>query len=270
MADFLRRDLAPLTDAAWSELDSRAAEVLKTLLTGRTLVDFSGPHGWQHASVNLGRIELAEQPGPQAIPWGTRLVQPLVELRVPLTLSQLELDNIARGSRDPDFAPMEDAARRVAWFEENAIYNGFPQGRIGGILQRTSHPPVTLPPNGEEYPAAVARAFETITLAGIPGPYSLVLGKDPFFLLMQSSARAYLPYRVIQYLIGGKILMSPVLEGGVLLSTAPDQFELTVGQDLSIGYASHDRDNVELFFTESFTFRVLETAAAVELKLAAG
>ena len=41
---------------------------------------------------------------------------------------------------------------------------------------------------------------------------------------------------------------------------------MTVGQDLSIGYRSHDKENVDLYLTESFTFRVLEPAAGVELK----
>jgi uncharacterized linocin/CFP29 family protein len=40
---------------------------------------------------------------------------------------------------------------------------------------------------------------------------------------------------------------------------------MTVGQDLSIGYCSAGRDDVELYITESFTFQVIEPAAAVEL-----
>ena len=51
----------------------------------------------------------------------------------------------------------------------------------------------------------------------------------------------------------------------MLLSTAGGDFELTIGQALAIGYASHDRNEVELFLTESFTFRVLRPEAAVEL-----
>jgi len=42
-----------------------------------------------------------------------------------------------------------------------------------------------------------------------------------------------------------------------------------VGQDLTIGYKLHNAREVELYFTESFAFRVLEPAAAVELKLQA-
>jgi uncharacterized linocin/CFP29 family protein len=44
-----------------------------------------------------------------------------------------------------------------------------------------------------------------------------------------------------------------------------DDFELTVGQDLSIGYLEHDREKVRLYFQESFTFRVLTPHAAVAL-----
>ena len=42
-----------------------------------------------------------------------------------------------------------------------------------------------------------------------------------------------------------------------------------MGQDLSIGYAAHDRENVELYITESFTFRILEEKAAIFLPRAA-
>lgn len=266
MVDMLRRTIAPLTDDAWHELDTRASRVLKTLLTARTLVDFQGPHGWQLGAVNLGRLEVSSEPGPQLVPWGVRRMLPLVELRIPFTLTQIELDNIARGSRDADLAPMEVAARRIALFEEEAIYRGFPEGQIAGILPCSRHEPIPLPAQGEHFPAAVARAYEVLNLAGSPGPYALVLGQEAFCHLMQPSAPAYLPHRVIQEMLGAKILMSPVLPGGVLLSSASGNFELTVGQDLSIGYAVHDREHVELYFTESFTFRVLEATAAVELR----
>jgi uncharacterized linocin/CFP29 family protein len=65
------------------------------------------------------------------------------------------------------------------------------------------------------------------------------------------------------------LVWAPALQGGaVLLSTRGGDYELTVGQDLSVGYAIHDRADVELFLTESFTFRVLEEKAAIFLKRA--
>jgi uncharacterized linocin/CFP29 family protein len=53
----------------------------------------------------------------------------------------------------------------------------------------------------------------------------------------------------------------------VVVARRGGDFELTVGQDWSIGYKGHDKENVDLYLTESFTFRVLEPAAACELKL---
>jgi len=52
----------------------------------------------------------------------------------------------------------------------------------------------------------------------------------------------------------------------VLLSHRGGDFQLTVGQDLSIGYTGHDKETVHLYLTESFTFRVLDRTAAVYLK----
>ena len=56
-------------------------------------------------------------------------------------------------------------------------------------------------------------------------------------------------------------MRAAAIQGGVLLSVRGGDYELTVGQDLSIGYADHDRHTVELYLTESFTFRVLEPRA---------
>ena len=47
------------------------------------------------------------------------------------------------------------------------------------------------------------------------------------------------------------MIWAPALkEGAVLLSTRGGDYELTVGQDLSIGYTAHDRTTVELYLTE--------------------
>ncbi len=265
MADLLKRSLAPLTDEAWQEIDATAATILKAQLTARTLVDFSGPHGWKFAAVNLGRIDIPNGGGDENVPWGVRTVLPLVEVRLPVVLPQLELDNASRGCADVDLAPLEEAARRVAHFEDAAVYTGFEPGGIRGIVQQAAHKPVKLPDNPELYPKAVAQGLKELRLAGVPGPYSLVLGIDAYAGLIQAGKGGFPPVRIICDMLGGDILATQVLQGGVLLSTAGGDFELAVGQDLAIGYASHDRNEVELFLTESFTFRVLRPEAAVEL-----
>ena len=57
--DILKRDLAPITAAAWQAVDSRARQTLTSMLSARRVVDVAGPLGWENAAVPLGRIEYA-------------------------------------------------------------------------------------------------------------------------------------------------------------------------------------------------------------------
>jgi len=265
MSDILRRNLAPLSEAAWREVDEVARRVMKDQLSARAVVDFSGPHGVELGAVNLGRLELGKTAASNGVPWGLRQVLPLVEVRLPVVLKQMELDNLTRGCQDADLSPLEDAARKLAHFEESVVYNGFAEGCIGGILPGSAHPSIKLPADPQQFPQAVGQALRVLNEAGIGGPYALVLGSAIYYPLMQAGHGGYPPRRTIGDMLGGPILWSPVLTGGVVLSTRGGDFQLTVGQDVAIGYASHDRDKVELYLMESFTFRVLQPAAAVVL-----
>jgi len=267
MVDLLKRSLAPITEEAWHAIDEAAARTLKAHLSARTVVDFSGPHGWTFSAVNLGGLEIAKKQSTEGVPWGIRTVLPLVEVRIPVVFTQMELDNISRGCKNPNLSALEDVARKVALFEESAIYKGFTAGQIKGIIQESSHGPITLSADVLQYSEAVAAAVKALTLAGVSGPYTLVLGTDCYYALMQSSRGGYPPRLVVRDMLQGDVLWSPALEGGVLLSTRGGDFELAVGQDLAVGYAGHDRSNVELFLAESFTFRVLNPEAALELRL---
>jgi len=48
----LKRELAPLSTAAWKQIEAEATRVLKLKLAGRKLVDFDGPLGPTAAAVN--------------------------------------------------------------------------------------------------------------------------------------------------------------------------------------------------------------------------
>jgi uncharacterized linocin/CFP29 family protein len=50
-----------------------------------------------------------------------------------------------------------------------------------------------------------------------------------------------------------------------VLSQRGGDFVLDCGEDLSIGYLSHDADNVQLYLEESISFYVVEPDAAVAL-----
>jgi uncharacterized linocin/CFP29 family protein len=267
MTDLLRRDMAPIVDGAWKEIDLQSSRILKGNLSGRKLVDFSGPHGWPFAAVNLGRLEVGNGSDVDGVTWGTHRVLPLVEIRVPFTLGIWELDDVARGAKNPNLDALKAAARKVAIFEETAIYRGFGGAAIQGLLEASSHAPVPLSPDRSGLPESVELALLAIQEAEIGGPFALVLGTEPYKWLMAGEPGTYPLRKRIEAMVTGGIHWSPVLEGGAVLSRRGGDFEMTVGQDLAIGYKIHTAREVELYFTESFTFRVLEPAAAVELKL---
>lgn len=269
MPTILKREFAPISDQAWSELDAEASRLLRENLTGRHVVDFAGPFGWEFAAVNLGRLEVAKKKAEDGVGWGVRKMRPIVEVRVPFTLSQMEVDNFARGSADVDLDPLQEAVEKAAQFEDKAIYHGFGDADMHGVIPDSEQKSVKLPADGAGYPKAIGQALKALTAAGIGGPYVLVLGIDEYYNLMQAGSGGYPPHRIVEDMLsGGEILKSPVVTSGVLVSTRGDDYELAVGKDFSLGYANHDRDNVELFVTESFTFRINEPRAAVPLSKA--
>ena len=265
--DILKRERAPISAAAWQQVDEEARRVLKLHLAGRKLVDFSGPHGWGLGVVNTGRLKHMQDGPIDGVSHAVRDVMPLVEIRSPIVLSILELDYAERGATDLDLDPVIDTAERVARAEDSAIFHGFEPGGITGIVPASPHEPIDVNAS-VEWPRAVSRAKQALRLAGVDGPYALALGPKAHGEITADSDDGYpLRRRIQENLTDGTLVWAPVLtEGAVLLSLRGGDYELTVGQDLSIGYASHDRANVELYLTESFTFRILENKAAILLR----
>ncbi|MFO7975443.1 MAG: family 1 encapsulin nanocompartment shell protein [Candidatus Hydrogenedentota bacterium] len=268
MTDILKRSLAPLTDEAWDEIEETARQTLKPLLSARKIVDFKGPKGWDFAGVNVGRLETPKKPSGKSVGYGMRKVLPLIEARIQVKLNIWEMDNISRGGADPDLGPLEEAAKALALFEERAIYKGLKDGQIEGIIPSSSQKALKLSANAQDYAKVVAQGIDAMRADGIGGPYALVLGPTAYQLVTQAVGPGYPLRRGLERLLESDdlIMRSGALEGGVLLSTRGGDFEMTVGADLSVGYSSHDSEEVHLFLTEAFTFRVIEPAAAVELK----
>ena len=82
----LFRELAPISEAGWQEIENEAKRTLKTTLAARKLVDFVGPLGWQTSAVGIGRSKTADPPARTSVETRLREVLPLVELRVPFEL----------------------------------------------------------------------------------------------------------------------------------------------------------------------------------------
>jgi len=194
-----------------------------------------------------------------------RQVAALVELRAPFSLSREQIDDVERGSQDSDWQPVKDAARQVAFAEDRAIFEGYAAGGIDGIHQGSSNPPVTLPADVTEYPAAVATALSQLRGAGVDGPYSVALSAAAYTAVSETSDHGYPVIDHIKRLLTGDIIWAPAISGAVVLTTRGGDFSLHLGQDLAIGYLSHTDAEVRLYLQETLTFLMLTSEAAVVL-----
>lgn len=266
----LLRSLAPITAAGWQLLDDEATQRLRPALAARKLVDFAGPNGWSHSATNLGRtapLALAAGDGVTAL---QRRVLALVEARADFEISLEELRDAGRGAADADLDGLDRAAHRIAVAENVAVFHGW-KGAITGITDASPHAPVPLGASPQEYPSAVAAAIERLLGSGIAGPYALALGAEQHRLVIETAEHGGYPMlEHLRKILDGPIVWAPGVRGAVLVSQRGGDFLFDCGQDLSIGYDSHDEQVVRLYLQESFSFQVATADAAVALLSHAG
>jgi uncharacterized linocin/CFP29 family protein len=262
----LLRELAPVSDAAWEAIEEEASRTLCHFLAARKLVDFSGPHGWEHSAETLGRVDPLSDAPATGVDAAIRRMQPLAELRTRFELSRRELEAIDRGSRDYDLQVVIDAARQAASAEDAAVFHGYDPAGIAGVSQSTPHAPIVIGDDYNQYPGTVARAVATLQDAGISGPFAIALGPRCYTGVIETTEHGGYPVlEHIRLILGGPIVWAPAVDGAIVVSLRGGDFQLTCGQDFSIGYLDHDADNVRLYLEESMTFRALSPDAGIAL-----
>jgi uncharacterized linocin/CFP29 family protein len=258
------RELAPISDAAWAGIEEETTRTLKRYLAGRRVVDVRGPGGVGLSAIGTGHLKTIAAPGDGVLA-RQREVKALVELRVPFELNRQQIDDVERGSSDSDWQPAKDAAQKIAYAEDRAIFEGYVEADIAGIRQGTSNPVMTLPADVRQYPDAIAHALSQLRLVGVNGPYSVLLGADAYTALAETSDHGYPVLDHVKKLVKDEIIWAPAVAGAFVLTTRGGDFDLHVGQDVSIGYLSHTDSVVRLYLQETLTFLLLTAEAAVAL-----
>jgi uncharacterized linocin/CFP29 family protein len=262
----LLRDQAPVSDAGWRLIDEEARERLGVALAARRLVDFSGPHGWEYAATNLGRVEPIAQAPCDGVEARRRRVLALAEIRAPFTVTRDELRAGDRGAADVDFAALDQAARNLAVAENKAVFHGWPEAGIQGITEASPHAEIARGSEFNDYPRPVAKAVELLLQSGIAGPYGLALGTDDYTSVIETAEHGGYPlFDHLAQILDGPIVWSPGVRGAVVLSQRGGDFLFDSGQDISVGYDRDDADVVHLYLEESFSFRVATPEAAVAI-----
>jgi uncharacterized linocin/CFP29 family protein len=260
----LHRELAPISAAAWAGIEEEAKRTFARHAAARKSVDVTGPDGVSLAGLGTGHVTAIDPPS-DGVTATLRDWRPVVELRVPFTLSRAEIDSVDRGALDPDWQPVKDAAKTIAFAEDRAVFDGYPAARIAGLRPSSSNGALTQPAEVRDYPDLVSKALSALRLAGVAGPYSLLLSADAWTAVSETSDHGYPIREHISRLLDGDIIWAPAIDGALLLSCRGGDYELRLGQDLSIGYLSHDADSVRLYFTESFTFAPYTSEASVPI-----
>ena len=262
--DHLHRQIAPITESAWRRIDEELAATVAATIAGRKVFDVEGPMQWSTSSVDLGRTKRIRKAMVEGAEVNLRVVQPLIEFRVPFEVKRTEINAIARGAADADLDAVVRAGRTAALAEDFAIFHGYSPGNIDGVVEEATNR-LSLRENIDEMPDQVAEAVSRLRTRGVGGPYVLVLGPRWY----ESVARATHSggYPVTDHLsrLVEQIVWAPALGGALVLSRRGGDYRLVVGSDFQVGYSHHDASTVHLYVEESFTFVVQGGEAGVPL-----
>ena len=258
--DILRRAYAPLSEEAWGAIDEAVTEMAKRTLAARRISTFDGPRGWSHVAVPLGTAtQRPTRDGHAQV--SVPDVVLLHEIRASFTRGWAVLDALERGAPALEGDPAEAAAREVAHAEDRLAFYGEP-GEHGFLTEAGSprHPVGDWAKPGQ-VATDVLKAVEKLDALGIPGPYELVLAPARYFAYLRATDSGYPSERHLKDRIAAVHRAPTLREPGALFSTRGDDFVLTVGGDLSVGYRAHDRDGVHLFCVESAAAQTLTPGA---------
>ncbi|BDZ51288.1 bacteriocin [Frondihabitans sucicola] len=256
----LLRELAPFGSDVWALLDDEATTRLTVALAARRLVDFAGPKGWTHSAVDLGRTDDVAH---ESIRVKRRRILPLLEARADFRLRREELVDSSRGATDVDLGPLDTAALSLAAFENELVFGG-PRD-ASGLGEVSPHPVGYHDGSPDSFRAAVGGAVAALRSAGVGGPYSLAASPSDWTTIVETDDDGYPLRTQLEGILGGSLEWTPGITGSVVLSTRGGDYELTVGEDLSLGYSDHDIAEVGLYVEETLAFRVNTPEAAVRL-----
>jgi uncharacterized linocin/CFP29 family protein len=255
-----------MSERAWQLVDEEAARSLRHFLSARTLVDFTGPSGWDLSAVPTGTVVAADPPADGVVA-RRREATPVVELRTPFDLDWDVVDAVDRGSDNPDLAVVTEAARRAAMAEDRTLFDG--GDGMEGMAASSSHEPLVLGDDYGRYPSHVASAVAVLRRAGVEGPYAIALGDRCYTGVIETTEHGGYPVlEHVRLILGGPVIWAPALDGALVVSIRGGDYEMFSGGDLAVGFVAAGPSGIGLYIEESFAFQVHEPAAAVALRYA--
>ncbi|MFK4784428.1 family 1 encapsulin nanocompartment shell protein [Fusobacterium sp. MFO224] len=254
----LNKKMAPISNEAWEVLNERAKEILVKLISARKVMFMKNVDDAK--SIPTGKIIVKKI---EDMEYGVYDVLPLIETRFNFTLNRWNLDNVNRGDNNIDLTSLEEAIYKAAKFEEDLIYNGLENSK--GLVNSCNNPPMKIGETPKEILENISKAIIILKDKYISDKLDLIVNYDIWIKLNSIDSPIPLVKR-IKELIKGDIIVSKFTPKAILIPHKNENFELSIGNDFSIGYQNHTSREVTLFITESFLFRILDKELFVILE----
>ena len=214
----LHRELAPISDAAWAQIEEETTRTLKRYLAGRRVVDVEGPaasafprSGPAILRPSRRQARACLRDSARSSPW-SRSGSPSTSIASKSTTS-----SVARMTRTG--SRRRTPRRESPTAEDRAIFEGYAAAQIEGIRQGTSNPIMTLPADVRQYPDAIAQALSQLRLVGVNGPIRSCSARTPIPRSPRRSTRLS-GARSCQEAGQGRDHLGPAIDGALSLQHA--------------------------------------------------
>jgi uncharacterized linocin/CFP29 family protein len=259
--DYLRRSAAPLPERVWEALDHAVVQVARHTLAARHVAKLDGPRGWEYVAARLGTLTPCAPKEGLAVVCVPDVVL-LPEIRADFSLPWAMIEAYERGAPALETGAAEAAAREVALAEDRLAFYGEPLGTGFLMAQESPHVGIGDWLKPGQVVADIVKAVEKLDHLGRPGPYEAVLGMRGYYAYLQAIEEGGYPaIRHLESVLAGVHRSLVLRTPGALFSTGADDFILTVGGDLAVGYREHDRELVRLFCVETLAAQILTPEA---------
>jgi len=271
---FLMRESAPFGAEVFSALDAAVVQAAKSLLVGRRFIHFMGPLGAGVQAVPVDRLADAtgaavsetgeEEPGASVLT--SRCWVGLPMIYKDFILEWRDLEGAGHPETPLDVSPAYAAGVACAIAEDRLIFNGSESAGFQGLLNVDGALNLEGDPLRQAGQAfgGVARAAAMLAGENSLPPYALVVHPTTYASLMAVlPGTARLEIELIRDIATAGVFASPVVpEGrGVLVSVAPHQLDLVVGQDLSVAYLGPQGMDQLLRVIETVALRIRKPSA---------
>jgi uncharacterized linocin/CFP29 family protein len=245
-----------ITSGLLDRIEEAAISAAREILSGRRIIDVEGPYGIGLTTVEVGNDDRYREPGPEeaSAVVSHALSVPMIYRR--FAISKRRIAAFQETAQPLNLKVAEDAAQAVATREEDFIYHGQSDFRLGGLLTVEGRQNVKAGnwDNVDEVLGDVITAVNVLDGRGYRGPYGLALAPELYNSLFRRYAGSDLLQ--IEHLkrLCTRGIVKAAIEGCVLV--ARDVGSLVVGQDLQVNHLTSDAAHEQFSVSESLVLKI--------------